>query len=96
MKKTPVQIFIILFLFSVILHLRYQYLFKIPETCNPLMRLVDFSFGMLITMYIFKKQKRKNIILLLSVLYMLFQKKMFTILPYHYHMVFVGFSLMAV
>ena len=93
MKITPVLNFIILFLLSIVLHLNYNYLFKIQETCNPLMRLVDFSFGMLFILYIAQNQRIRKICFLISVFYMILSNRMSTLLPYHYHMVLTGFSI---
>lgn len=93
MKITPILNFIILFLLSIILHLNYNHLFKIQETCNPLMRLVDFSFGMLFILYIAQNQRIRKVCFLISTFYMVLSNRMSVLLPYHYHMILTGFSI---
>ena len=96
MKKNPIQIFLILFLLNIILHIKYDNFFKISENHNPLMRVFDFSFGILLTVFINNKPKIKKTLLIIGFLYLILYKKMFTLFPYEYHMTFVGFSLFLV
>jgi hypothetical protein len=96
MKKNPIQIFIILFLLNIIFHMRYDNFFKIAENHNPLMRVFDFSFGILLTIFINNKPKIKKILLIIGFLYLILYKKMFMLFPYEYHMTFIGFSLFLV
>lgn len=93
LKKNPIQIFTILFLINIILHMQYNKYFLIKEHHNPLMRVLDFSFGILLTIYIEKRKKLKNILVLLAVFYLVFYRVMSEMLPYEYHMTFIGFAL---
>jgi len=56
-NKKPLTTFIGILLMSIVLHINYKFLFKMLENCNPLMRLLDFYFGMMMTLYISKKQR---------------------------------------
>lgn len=95
-NKKPLVTFIGILLLSIILHINYRFLFKMLENCNPLMRLLDFYFGMMMTLYISKKQKLDNFLNILSVLYLLFYKFFSKIVPYQFHMILVGISIFLV
>lgn len=92
-NKKPLTTFIGILLMSIVLHINYKFLFKMLENCNPLMRLLDFYFGMMMTLYISKKQRIRNSLRVLSIFYLLFYKLFFKILPYQFHMILVGISI---
>ena len=79
MKKNPIQIFLILFLLNIILHIKYDNFFKISENHNPLMRVFDFSFGILLTVFINNKPKIKKTLLIIGFLYLILYKNVYVI-----------------
>lgn len=91
--KKPLTIFFGLLVFTVVLHLNYNSLFKMLENCNPLMRLIDFYFGMMMTLYISRKPKLKKILRIFSIMYMLYYRYFSKVLPYEFHMTITGISL---
>lgn len=97
MKKTPYEIYIIILLFNIILFLKYGVFFKVlRDQNNPLMRLLDFGFGILFTLKLSKNKSLKNSLLIVGLVYILMYKKMFNILPYYYHQTIIGISIFLV
>lgn len=94
--KKPLLTFLGLFSLTVILHLNYNSIFKVLENCNPIMRLPDFYFGMMMTLFITKNKKLHNFLRIMAIFYIVFYKFFDKLLPYEFHMVFTGISLFVI
>mgnify|MGYP000888264645 CR=1 FL=1 len=97
-KKRPLKTFLTILILNIIVHIFYGNIFKIPEICNPIMRLLDLSFGMLFVKCIYedKNEVLRKIFIFIGIVYLLFSGKMIKILPYNYHMIIVGFSVFVI
>lgn len=91
--KRPILLGVIILTFCVVLHINYEKLFQMPETINPLMRIPDFLFGIFFSLYLSKMQLLRNILFILSIIYLVFSDLLFGLLPYHFHMVIVGVAI---
>lgn len=91
--KKPLLTMSLLLILAAWLHNDYNQLFSVYETCNPLMRLPDFFFGMCFGLYIRKNKRLFNQLFSLSVVYIISFEYFYKILPYHFFMMFGGIAI---
>ncbi|MFH0255791.1 acyltransferase family protein [Vibrio rumoiensis] len=77
-------------------HINYSYLFDVYETCNPLMRLPDFFFGICFGLYIRKDSELLNKLFFLSLIYLFSYDYISAKIPYHFFMMFGGIAIFIV
>ncbi|CAH6927204.1 conserved membrane hypothetical protein [Vibrio chagasii] len=94
--RAPFYTMAFLLAIAIYLHINYSYYFSVYETCNPLMRLPDFFFGIMFGIHIRKDPSLLNKLFLLSVAYLVSYDYISSIIPYHFFMMFGGMAIFIV
>ncbi len=90
--KKPIFSVVCIFILIVVLHNNYQLIFDMWEPINPIMRLLEFFFGILYAQYFRKYLPIKIVGLIIAILFFLNIDRLFEIIPYHFLM--IGFGML--
>lgn len=90
--KKPIITGLLLVSICILIHYNYNKIFDVYETCNPIMRLPDFFFGMCFGFYIRHNKLLLANLFFLSIFYLLLYEFFSDNLPYHFFMIIGGIS----